>query len=302
MPSVTDNKTTVFNQRCTEIVRAVEAATEEYLTACRASLPATLQEAMSYSLQAGGKRLRPLVLVLACQACGKDRSAALPAAAAIEMVHTYSLIHDDLPAMDNDDLRRGKPASHKVFGDAIAILAGDALLTLAFHVLALHTTDSELLRRLVIELAHAAGAMGMISGQVQDMQNEGATGTLEVVHSVHLHKTAMMFRGAARMGAICAAADDRLIDTLGCFGINIGLAFQIIDDILDVTATPEQLGKNTQKDQTAGKLTYPAVLGIEQSRRCAEEFISKATAALEPLGESGGPIKQLIQRIAKRTN
>ena len=290
-------------ERCyDEAVKDIESAIEGYLTPRETTLPEKLRQAMRYSLQAGGKRLRPVILLFSCQACGGPDIVAMPAAAAIEMIHTYSLIHDDLPAMDDDDLRRGQPSNHKVFGDGIAILAGDALLTYAFHVLALHVQKDELVRQLVIELAAAAGAAGMISGQVEDLLNQGSAGDLQTVHYIHKRKTAMMFRAAARMGGLSAGAPMTQVDMLGDFGLKLGLAFQITDDLLDVTGTTEELGKQTQKDQVAGKLTYPAVVGVEESSRQADLLMNQAVAALAPLGESAEHLRKLAQRMGGRSS
>ncbi|MBN2211339.1 MAG: polyprenyl synthetase family protein [Sedimentisphaerales bacterium] len=287
-----------FDDLCRELARLVESAIEGYLA--HGLMPARLQESMLYSLRAGGKRLRPITVLLACRACGGDDMVALPAAAAIEMVHTYSLIHDDLPAMDNDNLRRGKPTNHIVFGDGMAILAGDALLTSAFEVLARHIQKDRLVRLLVAELTHAAGADGMIGGQAADLLGEYTGGDLETVEYIHTHKTAMMFYGAARMGGICAEADTMQMDLLGDFGLKIGLAFQMIDDLLDVTAAPEQMGKATGKDTQAGKITYPAVIGVEQTRQNADRLLDEALETLNPLGEDAEPLKQLAQLMGRR--
>lgn len=289
-----------IGQECDRIAKVVNVAIEGYLTPRETTIPEQLRKAMRYSLEAGGKRLRPTMLIMACRACGGQEIVAMPAAAAIEMIHTYSLIHDDLPAMDNDDMRRGKPTNHMVFGDGVAILAGDALLTLAFHVVASHVQKDSLVRKLVIELSDAAGASGMIGGQAQDILNENMGGTLEMVKYIHTHKTAMMFRAATRMGALCGDADDQMIDVLGDYGLKLGLAFQVIDDLLDVTSSATEMGKQTQKDAAAGKLTYPSVVGIEDSQRHADELIDEALASLKSLGENGQQLCQLAEMIAKR--
>ncbi len=289
-----------FEQLYGKLAASVETAIEGYL--CHdPEVPEMLRKAMMYSLRAGGKRLRPVVILLSCKACGGETVVATPAAAAMEMVHTYSLIHDDLPAMDDDDVRRGQPTNHKVFGDGIAILAGDALLTYAFHTLAKHARSDNLARRLILELAYACGAPGMIGGQVEDLLHQNQQGNLDKVNYIHTHKTAMMFYAACRMGALCADASDRTVDMLGEFGLSLGLAFQIIDDILDVTGTAEEMGKKTQKDHTAGKLTYPAVLGLDNSRQQAQRYLQQALAALEPLGNEADPLVHLAQKLGNRT-
>ena len=299
--SGTNPTAAIFPERFTRASLAVENAIEGYL-AHDPTVPETLHQAMLYSLRAGGKRLRPIMVILACEACGEEEIVALPAAAAIEMIHTYSLIHDDLPAMDNDDLRRGQPTNHKVFGEGVAILAGDALLTYAFNILAEHLQKGILVRRLVIELSHAAGAAGMIGGQVADLLKQHTRGSLETVAYIHTHKTAMMFRAATRMGAICADAPQSQVDMLGDYGLKLGLAFQIMDDVLDVTSTPEAMGKGTQKDDQAGKQTYPAIVGLEESERQARTLIDEAIAAVGELGDQAESLCQLAQMFASRTH
>jgi geranylgeranyl diphosphate synthase, type II len=295
----TNINNTTLQQQYEQAVRAVDTTIEGYLSHDTA-VPEVLRKAMLYSLRAGGKRLRPVMVILACEACGGREVVAMPAAAAIEMIHTYSLIHDDLPAMDNDDFRRGQPTSHKVFGDGIAILAGDALLTYAFNILAVHTKNDSLARKLILELSHGAGAAGMIGGQVTDLVGQNTDGDLETVKYIHIHKTAVMFRAATRMGAICAEPDQRYVDLLGDYGLKLGLAFQIIDDLLDVTGTPEELGKQTRKDQQAGKLTYPSVLGVEESRTQAEKLKNEALSIIKPLGEKGQMLQYLAEMLVNR--
>lgn len=287
-----------FAARSQAAVRLVETAIEGYLG--HDPMPEILRKAILYSLRAGGKRLRPLLVLFSCAACGGEEIVAVPAAAAIEMLHTYSLIHDDLPAMDNDDLRRGQPTNHKVFGDGMAILAGDALLTYSFNTLARHLQEDALVRLLVRELSEAAGAGGMIGGQVADLQHQNIPGNLENVRYIHTHKTAVMFRAATRMGAICAHAPATRVDTLGDYGLKLGLAFQIVDDLLDVQGDSAELGKRVQKDSEAGKLTYPAVLGVEESTREAERLLAEADSALADLGDLGEPLRLLARMIGKR--
>jgi len=287
--------------RLDKAARSVGQAIEGYL--CHEpSVPETLYKSMTYSVRAGGKKLRPVLVILACEACGGQEINALPAAAAMEMVHTYSLIHDDLPAMDDDDMRRGQPSNHKAFGEGIAILAGDALLTCAFHTIARHMQQDDLVRKLVLELSRASGAAGMIGGQACDLLNQNSVGSLETVNYIHTHKTALMFRAATRMGAICANADEKQLDVLGDYGLKIGLAFQIVDDLLDITGTTEEMGKRTQKDKSAGKLTYPAVVGMAQAQQKADELIEQAVSALEDFSESAEPLRYLAGIVSRRKN
>ncbi len=267
----------------------------------RAAPPGTIHSAMRHSLFAGGKRIRPILAIAAAEACGRP-GAALGAACALECVHTYSLIHDDLPALDDDDLRRGQPTCHKAFGEAVAVLAGDALLTLAFGILAGLDLPAGTGVRLVAELAAAAGTRdGMIGGQVADLEAErGVTGPDELDY-IHRAKTAALIRASVRCGALCAGADARRLDALGAFGDSIGLAFQIVDDILDVVATSAELGKTAGKDQRQSKATFPAVHGIDASRARARECLGDALAALEAFGGRAGALPALAELIVSRT-
>ena len=256
--------------------------------------PESLREAMRYSLLAGGKRLRPILCLAACELAGGQAEQAMPTAVALEMIHTMSLIHDDLPAMDNDDLRRGRPTNHKVYGEANAILAGDALLTRAFEMVALRTSGvpAERLLKVVGELSLASGAPGLVGGQVVDLECEGKDVDLETLEYIHLHKTGALLRACVLSGALIAGASDALLDALRTYARGIGLAFQIIDDILDVTASSEVLGKTAGKDLTADKTTYPKLLGLEESRRRADALVAEAKAALVPFAEGeGGALK-----------
>lgn len=267
-------------------------------------IPARLVEAIRYSLDAGGKRLRPALVLEAFDAVATssaDRSAALAAAAAMELVHTFSLVHDDLPAMDDDDLRRGRATNHKVFGEALAILAGDAMMTLAFEVLA-SVKDAETSRRLTAELARAAGPAGMIGGQVLDMAAEGIDSTRAQLEQIHRMKTAALLSASLRMGAIAGGAGDEIIAALGTFGREMGLAFQITDDLLDETATPEQLGKATRKDAGRGKTTYPRLLGHEGSIAAAASHTAAAIDALTALGQRADRLKALADFVLTRSN
>ena len=265
--------------------------------------PSVIHRAMRYSLFAGGKRIRPLLAIAAAEAISDGPSGIEDAACSLELIHTYSLIHDDLPALDNDDLRRGRPTCHKVFGDAMAILAGDALLTLAFEVLAtLENVDADRRIRLVAELATAAGtAGGMIGGQVNDLEGEGQPPTAELLESIHRAKTGALLRASVRMGAIYAGANDAQLTALTCFGEHIGLAFQIVDDVLDVEQPSEALGKTAGKDAQQNKITFPAVYGLERSRAMAEQERMAAHLALRPFGDRAGRLRQLADLVVQRT-
>ncbi len=245
--------------------------------------PPILHRAMRYSLFAGGKRIRPLLCLAACEACGGEEAYALPVAAAIECIHTYSLIHDDLPCMDNDDFRRGRPTAHKVFGEGIAVLAGDALLTLAFEILAQvrPAPPRYPLSTILFELSHAAGSRKLIAGQVADLEGEGQELNRSELRFIHQCKTAALITASLRLGAMTANASPAKLKALTAFGENLGLAFQIIDDILDITRTSEQLGKSAGKDIDAQKLTYPAVIGLEPSKGEARRLTRAALNALE---------------------
>ncbi len=281
-----------------EARRQVDAALDACLP--RPEGPAArLAEAMRYSVFAGGKRLRPALALLAAEVSGSPRENALPPACAIELVHTYSLIHDDLPAIDNDDLRRGRPSCHKAFDEATAILAGDALLTLAFEVVVRPPCD-RYAGVLVTELARAAGAAGMVAGQMADMGYAGTKPTAELVGYIHQNKTAALIRAALRLGAVAAEASEGIVARLGRFGERLGLAFQATDDALDVEASSEQLGKTAGKDAASGKITYPAVFGLAESHRRAEELTASAIAELEPLGPAAGLLRDLARSLATR--
>jgi geranylgeranyl diphosphate synthase type II len=284
---------------------AVEAALRGYLPPA-GDCPPQLREAMEYSLMAGGKRLRPVLTLLACEACGGPATIALPAACALEMIHTYSLVHDDLPAMDDDDLRRGRPTNHKVFGEALAILAGDALLTLAFEVIAAHTQPATVAAACCADLAAAAGAAGMVGGQVADLEAETAPATGDAaadgtrLAGIHRRKTGALIACAASLGARVAGASEPIRSALSGYGRNVGLAFQIADDLLDVTGNRDRMGKGVGKDASLGKLTYPGLYGVEASRRRAEELVTSACAAVAPLGTAGDPLAALARFVLDR--
>ncbi len=277
----------------------VDKALDRYLPK-GAGVPERLAEAMRYSVFAGGKRFRPALVIMVSDALGGRRDNAMPAACAAEMVHTYSLIHDDLPAMDDDDMRRGKPSSHKAFGEAMAILAGDALVTLAFEVVASSPRQADP-ARLCAELAAGAGAAGMVAGQVADIAAEGSDGDLDAVRYIHMHKTAALIRASARMGAIAAGADDGKVDLAGRYGDELGLLFQITDDILDETAESIDLGKTAGKDAAAGKLTYPKVLALEGAREAAADAARAALSILEQLGGRNTMLRGLVEYVLNRS-
>lgn len=261
-----------------------------------------LKEALRYTLGSPGKRLRSVLLLWCCElVSGQVNHNAEVAAAAVEMVHTYSLVHDDLPAMDDDDFRRGLPACHKVFDEATAILAGDALLTLAFEILAKEVDEPDTAIKLITQLAEAAGPAGMIGGQMADLKAEKTKGTKELLQFIHTNKTAKMFRCAAAMGAICGGADESQFDRLCEYGLKMGLGFQIADDILDVCASSEQLGKTAGKDARAAKCTYPTVLGMKKSRQSAKRLADEAVAILEPFGPKADTLRKLAMALLERT-
>ena len=266
--------------------------------------PTSVHQAMRYSVMAGGKRLRPILVIGGAEAVGGKAETVMPAACALELIHTYSLIHDDLPAMDDDDYRRGRLTNHKVFGEAIAILAGDALLTYAFGLIAENAarvaTDAGKVRDVIIEVADAAGTRGMVGGQVVDIESEGKTVTAETLEYIHLHKTAALIRASLRVGALLAGARPDELATVGDAGHSLGLAFQIVDDILDVEGTLAELGKTAGSDERKGKATYPAVHGVEASRAQARELIDRAKARLQPLGPGAVPLCALADYIFER--
>ncbi|HLW65656.1 MAG TPA: farnesyl diphosphate synthase [Gemmataceae bacterium] len=274
--------------------------------------PKSLMEAMAYSLLAAGKRLRPVLVIFTCRACGGSMEQALPAACAVEMVHAYSLVHDDLPAMDDDDLRRGQPTAHKIFGEAMAILAGDALLTLAFQVLA-SEYQSATAAACCRELALLAGAVGMVGGQVNDLTWEGKIpgrtdgGTLEDLEKTHAGKTGALFRACVRLGLLAAQGevpggpDLEKRRELDGYAASLGLAFQITDDLLDVEGDSNITGKRVGKDATSGKLTYPSLLGVAESRQRLQQLQRDAEEALKPTGPSAKPLMDLMSLILERS-
>jgi geranylgeranyl diphosphate synthase type II len=260
-----------------------------------------LREAVRYSLLAGGKRIRPILTIAASEACGGSKEWAIPVGAAIEMIHTYSLIHDDLPAMDNDDLRRGRPTSHKVFGEAMAILAGDTLLTESFFLLtSLEGIPSETLLKIVNEVARAAGIDGMAGGQALDLKAEGkeiSKGELEILHRM---KTGCLIQASVASGALLAGASEKDLMAIRRYGEAIGLAFQITDDILNVEGETSELGKRARSDEAHSKATYPSILGLENSKRLAVESSEKAIGALSPFGSSADSLRQIARYLVER--
>lgn len=266
--------------------------------------PPVLQQAMEYSLFAGGKRIRPILALASYEACGGDPAEIVPYAATLELVHTYSLIHDDLPAMDDDDLRRGKPTSHKVYGEALAILAGDALLTEAFGILSdpsysavVRETD---LLRTVREIALASGLNGMVAGQAQDILSEGLEADHKTLEFIHMHKTGALIRASVMMGPILRGSGTDLTDALSEYGSNIGLAFQVTDDILDVDGDTEELGKTAGSDEEAKKMTFPSLYGVEKSREIAKQLVSAAVSSLNSLSSRADPLREIANYLLIR--
>ena len=294
-PALFDLKSYLKQQKVT-----VEKALDTSIAIAR---PEKIYEAMRYSLLAGGKRLRPILCLATCELMGGTEAMAMPTACALEMIHTMSLIHDDLPAMDNDDFRRGKPTNHKVYGDDIAILAGDGLLAYAFEFVATQTKNvkPENIIRVVASLGKTVGAAGLVGGQVLDLESEGKPDiTAETLSFIHTHKTGALLEASVVTGAIIADANSDDIARLSQYARNIGLAFQIIDDILDITATDEQLGKTAGKDLQAQKATYPSIWGLEKSQLKAQELVDSAIAQLSTYGAKAEPLRAVANYIVTR--
>jgi geranylgeranyl diphosphate synthase type II len=286
-----------YLKRSTE---AVNAALDGFLPKAK-TRPSTIHTAMRYSLFAGGKRLRPALCLAAAEACGGKREAAMPYACAVECIHTYSLIHDDLPAMDNDDFRRGKPTNHKVYGEGIAILAGDGLLTQAFEVLVQgKATGRYSDQAIVLELARASGSLQLIAGQVADLEGEGKALSESELRYIHERKTSALLCCSVRLGGMSANCTPVQLNALSDFGYYVGLAFQVIDDILDVTQTSEQLGKTAGKDVAAQKATYPTIVGLEKSRKIAKQLTGKAFKSLEPFRGKAVALEALAKYLLER--
>lgn len=280
--------------------KLVESGLERFMPA-ETTRPAVLHRAMRYSVMAGGKRLRPILCLAACEAVGGKPESALLPGLALEILHTYTLIHDDLPCMDDDELRRGRPTAHVVFGEANALLAGDALLTLAFEWLAgIQAPPPYAPNQLALELASASGSQGVIGGQVEDLSAEGSAADADRVDYIHRHKTAALIRAALRMGGVCGAASPSDLAALSSYGESAGLAFQVADDLLNVTSTPEQLGKPVGNDAHLKKLTYVAVHGLEASRKRAQALIHDAVTAIERLPGDPRPLVALAEYSINR--
>ncbi len=289
-----------LNQFLATRTAAVNAALNQFLPSEKTK-PATLHKAMRYSLFAGGKRMRPAVLLAAAAACGGQAADAMPLACAVECIHTYSLIHDDLPAMDNDDFRRGKPTNHKIFGEGIAVLAGDALLTQAFEIAGQAKGWPRYSHRdLVLEIARASGSLQLVGGQVADLEGENKKLSLNELRYIHERKTSALLCCTVRLGGMSANCTPGQLQALTAFGSNIGLAFQVIDDILDVTQTSEQLGKTAGKDVAVQKATYPAIVGVEKSRKIATQLTNKAFAALKIFKGKAVALEALAEYLLKR--
>ena len=293
---------TIFNLN--DYLRQQKAKVEQALDSSIAiAKPEKIYEAMRYSLLAGGKRLRPILCLATCELTGGTEEMAMPTACALEMIHTMSLIHDDLPAMDNDDFRRGKPTNHKVYGDDIAILAGDGLLAYAFEYVATQTKNvaPENILQVVACLGRTVGAAGLVGGQVLDLESEGKTDiTAETLSFIHTHKTGALLEASVVSGAMLADASTEDIARLSQYARDIGLAFQIIDDILDITATDEQLGKTAGKDLQAQKATYPSLWGLEKSQHKARELVDNAISQLSVYGTKAEPLKAVANYIVAR--
>jgi geranylgeranyl diphosphate synthase type II len=280
--------------------KEVDRALDRFLPKA-STRPATIHKAMRYSLFAGGKRLRPILCLAAAEACGGKIAAALPLACGVECIHTYSLIHDDLPSMDDDDFRRGRPTCHKIFGDGIAVLAGDALLTIAFEIVSRAKPTSRYTMSILLrEIAIAAGSQKLVAGQVADLEAEGHKTDRAQLRYIHENKTAAILTTTVRLGAMSANADAKKLRATTKYGRALGLAFQIIDDILDVTQTSEKLGKSAGKDVAAKKATYPAVIGLEKSRAEAKRLTRQAHNALSIFGEKGEALHALANYLLER--
>jgi geranylgeranyl diphosphate synthase, type II len=287
--------------RWKDLSQRVDAKLNQCLNRLTNDCPARLREAMQYSLLSPGKRLRPILCLLATEALQADVDLAFPGAAALEMIHSYSLIHDDLPAMDDDDLRRGRPTCHIQFDEATAILAGDALQTLAFETLLLDIPNPSIAAKSCLILAKAAGPEGMVAGQSDDLQAENMGGDSVFLRSIHARKTGAVIRAAVVLGGLAAEAGADELDLLANYGDCIGIAFQIVDDLLDVEGSTENTGKRTGKDLERGKLTFPAIYGVDESRKQALGYVEQAIAIVDTLGPSAKSLQQLARYITDRS-
>ena len=283
--------------------KVIDLALQKYLPE-RKGLAADLIKAIRYSLFAGGKRLRPILCIASAEAVGGNMESVMPAACALEFIHTYSLIHDDLPVMDDDDLRRGMPTNHKVFGEAVALLAGDGLLTEAFRLMCskdlLAHVPAESVVRVVEVVAEGAGCTGMVAGQVADIQAEGQKATKDVVDFIHEHKTAALITASVVSGAVLGGGNPRQIEALRTYGKGIGLAFQISDDLLDVEGDTNSMGKTVGSDERKGKATYPAVVGLERSKEIQNELVQRAVSAIEAFDQEADPLREIAYYIVRR--
>jgi geranylgeranyl diphosphate synthase type II len=289
------NLDTYLKEKCALIERALDS-----LLPKEDNYPEVIYKAMRYSVIGGGKRLRPVLALASCEAVGGDPSAALTAGCALEFIHAYSLIHDDLPAMDNDDLRRGKPTNHKVFGEATAILAGDALLTYAFQTLTQMKGAPEIVLEVSNIIARAAGTEGMVAGQVADIISEGERVGPDVMEFIHRHKTGALIKVACTAGGLLGGGTREEVESLGLYGEKIGLAFQITDDILDMVGSEEKLGKPIGSDTEQNKSTYPVLFGLQRASQLAHQAVEEALSALEPLGPHANPLREIARFILER--
>jgi geranylgeranyl diphosphate synthase type II len=281
--------------------RLVDAALEKFLPG-EGEWPPRLHEAMLYSIRAGGKRLRPILAIAACEALGASIDRVMPVATAIEMIHTYSLIHDDLPAMDDDELRRGKPTNHKIYGEALAILAGDALLTEAFRLMARHRhreVDPTVLMEVIESIADAAGSKGMAGGQVMDLESEKKKISLSELEKLHRHKTGRLMKISVEAGARLGGGTAAQVETLGLYGEKIGLAFQIADDVLDIEGG-EEIGKDVGSDLANEKATYPSLLGLSSSKELAGKMVEEAVSLLQSFDEKAEPLREIARYVVNR--
>ncbi len=302
-PALLKSRTTFDLSQYLELTGTkINVALDRYIPA-ETIVPPTIHKAMRYSLFAGGKRIRPVLTLAACQAVGGRASAAMPLACAVECIHTYSLIHDDLPSMDNDDLRRGKPTNHKVFGEGVAVLAGDALLTQAFELVALaKPTARHTVASMVRELAFAAGSLRLIAGQVMDIENENRRVSVDQVRTTHQNKTGALITTSIRLGAMAGNAAPNHLSRLTKYGQDLGLAFQIMDDVLDATSTREAMGKSVRADQKNAKCTYTTLLGIEKSKAMASDLIADAHRQLNAFGKAAEPLRAIADFFLTRQN
>ena len=299
--NVTTSPATLFTPEVDALRQRIDDALDRY-TQLDQDCPDHLREAIRYCLLAPGKRLRPLLVLTANQICGGQIEDALPAACAVEMIHNYSLIHDDLPAMDDDELRRGRPTCHIKFDEATAILAGDALIPLAFETIVANTTPATVAAACVGELAIASGPSQLVGGQADDLRLQFATPNLDSLEKIHRRKTGALLTVSLKLGGLTADASAEQLDCLARYGQHLGLAFQIVDDLLDLSGSQETMGKKIGKDADAGKQTYPSVIGQEASQQRAKDMIEQAIAAIEIFGEAGAPLKALANFVINRTH